>query len=89
VKSWVSGFGIGGRLRDGEKMATQCRECDISRKTGYKISQRHKDIGPGSRTRRPVRGERFDHVEMELMDNLHMRALQSVERDRSSVMFRM
>ena len=30
------------RLLDGEKMAVMCRECGISRKTGYKIFNRYK-----------------------------------------------
>jgi len=33
------------RLLDGEKMAPLCREFGISRKTGYKIFNRYKDIG--------------------------------------------
>jgi hypothetical protein len=33
------------KLLDGEKMAEVCREFGISRKTGYKISYRYKDIG--------------------------------------------
>ncbi len=33
------------RLLEGEKMAELCREFDISRKTGYKIFQRYKDLG--------------------------------------------
>ncbi len=33
------------RFLDGEKMAPLCREFDISRKTGYKIFNRYKDIG--------------------------------------------
>jgi transposase InsO family protein len=33
------------RLLDGEKMAAVCREFGISRKTGYKIFHRYKDIG--------------------------------------------
>ena len=33
------------KLLDGEKMATTCREFGISRKTGYKIFNRYKDIG--------------------------------------------
>ena len=33
------------RLLDGEKMAAVCREFGISRKTGYKIFNRYKDIG--------------------------------------------
>ncbi len=46
------------RLLDGEKMAPLCREFDISRKTGYKIFNRYKDIGLDGltdRTRRPKR----------------------------------
>ena len=46
------------RLLDGEKMAPLCREFDISRKTGYKIFNRYKDIGLeglSDRTRRPMR----------------------------------
>ena len=33
------------RLLDGDKMAVVCREFGISRKTGYKIFNRNKDIG--------------------------------------------
>ena len=46
------------RLLDGEKMAELCREFDISRKTGYKIFQRYKDLGLDGltdRSRRPYR----------------------------------
>ena len=46
------------RLLDGEKMAALCREFDVSRKTGYKIFQRHKDCGLEGLTdhsRRPYR----------------------------------
>jgi len=46
------------RLLDGEAMAPLCREFDISRKTGYKIYNRYKDIGLDGltdRTRRPMR----------------------------------
>ena len=35
------------RLLDGEKMAALCREFGISRKTGYKIFHRYKDMRPG------------------------------------------
>ena len=35
------------RLLDGEKMAVLCREFGISRKTGYKIFERYKDMRPG------------------------------------------
>ncbi|UCG99301.1 MAG: helix-turn-helix domain-containing protein [Burkholderiales bacterium] len=46
------------RLLEGEKMAEPCREFDISRKTGYKIFQRYKDLGLEGltdRSRRPSR----------------------------------
>ena len=46
------------RLLEGEKMAVLCREFDISRKTGYKIYQRYKDLGLEGltdRSRRPYR----------------------------------
>ena len=46
------------RLLEGEKMAELCREFDISRKTGYKIFQRYKDLGLDGltdRSRRPFR----------------------------------
>lgn len=46
------------RLLDGEKMAPLCREFGISRKTGYKIFNRYKDIGLEGltdRSRRPYR----------------------------------
>ena len=46
------------RLLDGEKMAVVCEAFGISRKTGYKIYQRYKDIGTrglSDRSRRPHR----------------------------------
>jgi len=46
------------RLLDGEKMAVLCEEFGISRKTGYKIYQRYKEIGTKGltdRSRRPHR----------------------------------
>jgi putative transposase len=46
------------RLLDGEKMSVVCREFGISRKTGYKIFNRYKDIGLEGlheRSRRPHR----------------------------------
>ena len=46
------------RLLDGEKMAVLCEEFGISRKTGYKIYQRYKEIGAKGltdRSRRPHR----------------------------------
>jgi len=47
-----------GRLLDGEKMVTLCREFAISRKTGYKIFDRYKEYGLEAltdRSRRPWR----------------------------------
>ena len=46
------------RLLEGEKMAPLCRSFGISRKTGYKIFQRYKDMGLEGltdRSRRPYR----------------------------------
>jgi transposase len=46
------------RLLDGEKMARLCAEFGISRKTGYKIYDRYKEVGLQGltdRSRRPYR----------------------------------
>lgn len=46
------------RLKDGESMASLCREFGISRVTGYKIYQRYEEVGLeglSDRTRRPYR----------------------------------
>ena len=46
------------RLKDGESMASLCREFNISRKTGYKIYERYEQCGLeglSDRTRRPFR----------------------------------
>jgi len=46
------------RLKDGESMATLCREFGISRKTGYKIQERYEQCGLeglNDRARRPIR----------------------------------
>src|ERR1700736_229523 len=46
------------RLKDGESMASLCREFGISRKTGYKIFERYEQCGLeglSDRTRRPFR----------------------------------
>jgi putative transposase len=46
------------RLLEGEKMAVLCREFGISRKTGYKIYHRYRDVGLQGltdRSRRPYR----------------------------------
>jgi transposase InsO family protein len=46
------------RLKDGESMASLCREFNISRKTGYKIFERYEECGLeglSDRTRRPFR----------------------------------
>ena len=45
------------RLLDGEAMRDLCREFGISRKTGYKIFERYKDMAwrlSDDRSRRPV-----------------------------------
>ena len=47
-----------GRLLEGEKMATLCREFGISRKTGYKILHRYREVGVKGmtdRNRRPYK----------------------------------
>lgn len=46
------------RLKDGESMASLCREFGISRKTGYKILERYEECGLeglSDRSRRPIR----------------------------------
>ena len=46
------------RLKDGETMASLCREFGISRKTGYKIFERYEECGLeglSDRIRRPFR----------------------------------
>src|SRR6478672_8416889 len=46
------------RFKDGESMASLCREFGISRKTGYKIFERYEECGLEGltdRTRRPFR----------------------------------
>jgi len=46
------------RLLEGDKMAVLCREFGISRKTGYKLYRRYRDIGLEGltdRSRRPYR----------------------------------
>jgi transposase len=46
------------RLKDGESMASLCREFGISRKTGYKIFERYQECGLeglSDRARRPFR----------------------------------
>jgi putative transposase len=46
------------RLLDGEKMAGLCREFGISRKTGYKLYDRYREVGArafSDRSRRPYR----------------------------------
>jgi len=46
------------RLKDGESMASLCREFGISRKTGYKILERYEGSsvnGLSDRARRPYR----------------------------------
>ena len=48
------------RLKDGESMASLCREFGISRVTGYKVYERYKECGLEGltdRARTPYRGE--------------------------------
>jgi putative transposase len=55
---WQERLRFVARLLEGEKMASLCREFDISRKTGYKIFQRCKELGVHGltdRSRRPYR----------------------------------
>ena len=47
-----------GRLLEGEKMTALCREFGISRKTGYKLFNRYKELGERElkdQSRRPYR----------------------------------
>ena len=58
VTRWNERLRFVARVLEGEKMAELCREFDISRKTGYKIFQRYKDLGLEGltdRSRRPFR----------------------------------
>ena len=48
-----------GRLLAGEKMAELCREFNISRKTGYKIYERYKDVGVEGLTDRSRHPRRY------------------------------
>src|SRR5438309_3098856 len=47
------------RLKDGESMASLCREFGISRKTGYKILDRYEDCGLEGLTDRARRPHRY------------------------------
>jgi transposase InsO family protein len=47
------------RLKDGESMASLCREFGISRKTGYKIFQRYEECGLEGLTDRARRPQRY------------------------------
>ena len=47
------------RLKDGESMATLCREFQISRKTGYKIFERYEECGLEGLTDRARRPHRY------------------------------
>ena len=49
------------RLRDGESMASLCREFDISRVTGYKIFDRYKECGLEGLTDRARTPYRYAH----------------------------
>jgi hypothetical protein len=61
------------RLLEGEGMSEVCRDCGISRKTGYKIFSRYKEAGLDAlcdRSRRPVRytNQLPDQVERLIID---------------------
>src|SRR5690349_5579400 len=47
------------RLKDGESMASLCREFGISRKTGYKILDRYEECGLEGLTDRARRPHRY------------------------------
>src|SRR5579883_3310893 len=47
------------RLKDGESMASLCREFGISRKTGYKIVERYEECGLAGLTDRARRPHRY------------------------------
>src|ERR1700676_5341412 len=47
------------RLKDGESMASLCREFQISRKTGYKIFERYEECGLEGLTDRARRPHRY------------------------------
>src|SRR5438046_1520678 len=47
------------RLKDGESMASLCREFGISRKTGYKILERYEECGLEGLTDRARRPHRY------------------------------
>src|SRR3546814_7368998 len=58
VQTCALPIGFVARLLNGESMTEVCRSFGISRKTGYKIFNRYKEIGPvalSDRSRRPVR----------------------------------
>jgi len=58
------------RLLEGEKMAPLCREFDISRKTGYKIFNRYKQMGSEAlieQKRTPYRYANKLPIQIELM----------------------
>jgi transposase InsO family protein len=58
------------RLLEGEEMSALCREFGISRKTGYKVWSRYKDLGLEAltdRSRRPVRYGNQLPVQVEAM----------------------
>lgn len=55
------------RLESGEKMTDLCREFEISRKTGYKIFERYKELGPKGLydfSRAPIRSPKKTPIEI-------------------------
>ena len=68
------------RLLEGEKMAVLCREFGISRKTGYKIFNRYKELGLdglNDQARRPLRYANQLPFQLE-------RRILAIKRDRPS-----
>ena len=49
------------RLEDGERMSDLCREFGISRKTGYKLWSRYRELGGVGLFDEPRRPERIPH----------------------------
>jgi transposase-like protein len=78
------------RLKDGETMASLCREFGISRKTGYKIFERYEQCGLeglSDRTRRPFRyaNQLPEPVEAAILQRQALRNLTGVRARSESV----
>ena len=68
------------RLKDGETMASLCRECGISRKTGYKILERYEECGLEGLTDRARRPHRYANALPEQVEA----AIVSAKREKPS-----